>query len=259
MLGRIVERKKERLVSAKFKTSISDLRSIIKDSDKPRDFQGAVQRGAGGIRLIAEIKRASPSRGRIRANFDHREIASIYEGKKVDAVSVITEEDFFQGRLEFLPNIKRIVSMPVLRKDFIFSEYQIYEARANGADAILLIAAILGDAQAEDYLQISLGLGMSVLFEIHDIEELGRALKLNVPLVGINNRNLKTLRIDLSTSLELKKEIPADRTVVSESGIKARDDVLKIERAGIDAMLVGTCLMESADIDTKIDQLMGRL
>ncbi len=259
ILDEIVARKKERLSSAKYRTSLSELRSLIRDIEAPRDFQVAVKRGPGEIRLIAEIKRASPSKGLIRADFDHLKIASIYESKKVDAVSVITEEDFFQGRLEFLSDVKRVVSRPVLRKDFIFDEYQIWESRANGADAILLIAAILDDSQAIDYLHLSQELGMSVLFEVHDIEELERALKVNALIVGINNRNLKTLQIDLTTSLKLKKETPADRTAVSESGIKTRDDVLKIETTGIDAILVGTCLMESSDVGAKIDQLMGAL
>lgn len=257
ILEAIVTRKKERLVSAKMRASVAELKSIIRDIEAPRDFRRAIMRDGGALKIIAEIKKASPSRGLIRKSFDPGQIASVYETKKVDAVSVITEEDFFQGKLDFLPDVKKAVTVPVLRKDFIFDEYQIYEARANGSDALLLIAAILDQREAEEYLHLSHDLGMSVLFEIHNFSELEKALRINAPIIGINNRDLKTLLIDLNTSLQLKKEIPVDIIVVSESGINRREDVVKIEAAGIDAMLVGTCLMESPDIGGKIDQLRG--
>lgn len=257
ILGAIVTRKRERLLSAKMRVSVAELKSIIRDVEAPRDFRMAIKRGADKLRIIAEIKKASPSRGLIRKSINHIEIASVYETKKVNAVSVITEEDFFLGELNFLPEVKKTVTMPVLRKDFSFDEYQIYEARANGADALLLIAAILDQRQAEEYLHLSHELGMSVLFEVHNFSELEKALAIKAPIIGINNRDLKTLSIDLNTSLRLKKEIPVDRIVISESGIRTREDVLKIESAGIDAMLVGTCLMESPDIGRKIDELRG--
>ncbi len=236
---------------------LSEVKSLIRDMERPRDFRKAIARGTGPARFITEIKKASPSRGLIRKDFDHLAIARIYEAAEVDAISVITEEDFFQGRLDFLTEVKRSVGRPVLRKDFIFDEYQIYEARARGADAILLIAAILEGGQAEEYLHLAGELGMGVLFEVHDDAELDRALALEAPVVGINNRDLKTLGIDLNTSLRLREKIPKDRIVVSESGIKSRDDVLKVEGAGIDAVLVGTCLMESQDIAAKLGQLKG--
>jgi indole-3-glycerol phosphate synthase len=257
LLGAIVSRKRERLVSAKIRVSVAELKSIIRDIEAPRDFPTAIKRNGDALRIIAEIKKASPSRGLIRKSFNHSKIASVYETKKVNAVSVITEEDFFQGELDFLPEVKKTVTMPVLRKDFIFDEYQIYEARANGADALLLIAAILDQRQADEYLHLSHELGMSVLFEVHNFSELEKALAINAPIIGINNRDLITLSIDLNTSLQLKREIPVGHTCVSESGIQKREDVLKIESAGIDAMLVGTCLMESPDIGRKIDQLRG--
>jgi len=259
ILDAIVEQKKERLLPAKLKTPLSELKAVIRDLKAPGDFHGAVRRGIGPIRMIAEVKKASPSRGLIRKDFDPVAIASIYEQKAVNAVSVITEEDFFHGSLDFLPQIKNAVTMPILRKDFIFDEYQIYETRANGADALLLIAAILGISQASEYLQLAGELGMSVLFEIHDFEELEKALGIKASIVGINNRDLKTMSIDLATSVRLRREIPEDRLVVSESGIGRREDVIAIESAGIDAMLVGTCLMESPDIGKKIDQLRGFL
>jgi indole-3-glycerol phosphate synthase len=257
VLDTIVERKKERLLLSRLKTPLSGLKACIGGMEATRDFRGAVRRAAGPIRVIAEVKKASPSKGLIRKDFDPVSIASIYERKEVDAVSVITEEDFFHGRLDFLPRIKNTVTMPVLRKDFIFDEYQIYEARANGADALLLIAAILGTNQAVEYLHLATELGMSVLYEIHDSKELEKALELRAPIIGINNRDLKTMSIDLATSVRLRKEIPRDRIVVSESGIGRREDVIAIESAGIDAMLVGTCLMESEDIGAKIDMLRG--
>ena len=250
-------RKKERVASAKMRVPLARLKSAIGDREASRDFQKTVKRDTGNLRIIAEIKKASPSKGLIRADFSHTAVASIYEAKKVDAVSVLTEEDFFQGSLKFLEGVKKIVSCPLLRKDFIFDEYQIYETRANSADAVLLIAAILDLKQAEEYLHLSFELGLSVLFEVHNFDELEKALRINAPVIGINNRDLKTLSIDLATSARLKREIPSDKVVVSESGIRKREDVEMIESAGIDAILVGTCLMESPDIGRKIDELRG--
>lgn len=257
VLYKIVDIKKERLSQAKSRISVAGLRTVIKDVPPPLNFEQALKRQDGPIRLIAEVKKASPSKGLIRQDFDHKTIAAIYRENNVNAISVLTEEDFFQGRLEFLTEVKTISLLPVLRKDFIFDEYQIYEARANQADAILLIAAILDEKQAGEYLHITKELGMAVLFEVHDHRELEMALRINAPVIGINNRNLKTLQIDMNTTLELKKEIPADRIIVSESGIRRRDDVLALEQAGIDAMLIGTSLMESADIGRKIAELRG--
>jgi indole-3-glycerol phosphate synthase len=258
VLEEIIRKKRERLSTAKYKTSLPELKSLMRDIEKPRDFYGAVKRNGGAVKIIAEIKKASPSKGLIRADFDHKKIASVYESKSVDAISVITEEDFFQGRLIFLSDVKRVVSKPLIRKDFIFEEYQVYETRAHEADAVLLIASLLEKNQAGEYLHLARELGMAVLFEIHDIKELETALAVNAPIIGINNRNLKTMEIALNTSLTLRKEIPSDRVVVSESGIRTRDDVLRVESAGIDAILAGTCLMEAADIGGKIDQLRGR-
>jgi indole-3-glycerol phosphate synthase len=257
VLRKIVEKKQERVSYAKSVTPLAELKNAIKNTAAPLNFSKAIKRDNSPIHLIAEIKKASPSKGLIRADFSHISIASIYEAKKVSAVSVLTEEDFFQGKLEFIGEVKKIVSCPVLRKDFIFDEYQIFEARAKKADAILLIAAILELNQAEEFLHLARELGLSVLFEVHDFTELEKALRLQASLIGINNRNLKTLAIDLNTTFELKREIPADRIVVSESGIRTRDDVMRLEAGGIDAMLVGTFLMESQDIAGKIDTLRG--
>lgn len=258
ILEKIVAKKKETLSSSKHRTPLSELKSLIRDVESPRDFQKAIKRDSEAIRLIAEIKKASPSKGLIRSNFNHLEIAAIYENEKVDAISVLTEEDFFQGKLDFLPDVKDTTTRPVLRKDFIFDIYQIYEARAYKADAILLIAAILETNQAQEYISLSRELGMSVLFEVHDMDEMDVALRIKAPVIGINNRNLKTLKIDLNTSLELKREIPKDRIVVAESGIRTSENVLRLQEAGLDAMLIGTSFMESQNISAKIDELRGK-
>jgi indole-3-glycerol phosphate synthase len=258
ILDAIVSRKKERLAAAKSAFSLKDLKIKIKDVDEPRDFKGAIKPGQNRkIKLIAEIKRASPSKGMIKKDFDHLSIARGYEESAVDAVSILTEEDFFQGNLAFLSEVKQVLTKPVLRKDFIFDEFQIYESRANNADAILLIAAILGKNQASEYLHMSNDLGLAVLFEVHNFKELEMALRLGCDIIGINNRDLKTLTIDLQTTFKLRKAIPPHKIVVSESGIKTREDVLKLEEAGIDAMLIGTSLMETDDIDKKINELQG--
>jgi indole-3-glycerol phosphate synthase len=260
ILDEIVSRKKQKLRDVKSRVSVGELKSKISDARPKRDFRSAIERGPEGkIRLIAEIKKASPSKGLIRRDFDHISIAEIYEKKAVNAVSVLTEEDFFMGRLSFLPDIRKIVSRPVLRKDFIFDEYQIYESLAYEADAILLIAAILDRNQAAEYLALAEELGLSVLFEVHDFRELEIALAVNSNIIGINNRNLSTLEIDMNTTFALKREIPAGRIVVSESGIKTAQDVRKLQEAGIDAMLIGTSFMETVDTGKKIDEFMKKI
>lgn len=257
ILDEIVAKKKERLGIAKSCVPLKSLKSMIAEAGEPRDFRSAIKRNhIGKIKLIAEIKKASPSKGIIRERFDPIEIATIYE-KKADAISVLTEEDFFRGRLEFISAVKTITTIPLLRKDFIFDEYQIYESRANEADAILLIAAILSKNQAEEYLHLAGELGLSVLFEVHDLKELEMALSVNAEIIGINNRDLKTMKIDLNTTYIIKKEIPSDKIVVSESGIKTRNDILRLESAGIDAVLIGASFMEAKDIGKKIEELFG--
>lgn len=257
VLNKIAEKKKERLEYAKSSIHLRDLKLRVPDIEKPRDFKAAITRGHRSIRLIAEIKKASPSRGIIRPGFDLVDIARAYEGQGVDAVSVITEEDFFSGRLDFIPTVKKAVTKPILRKDFIIDEYQIYESRVFGADAVLLIASFLEKMQTQEYLDLCRELGLSVLFEVHDLDELEKALWVGAETIGINNRNLKTLAVDLEATFLLKREIPLDRVTVSESGIRTRGDVMRLENAGIDAMLIGTSFMESKDIGKKIDELRG--
>jgi indole-3-glycerol phosphate synthase len=260
ILENIVEKKKQRVKEAKSASPLKDMKKMARDATPLLDFGRAIRRiHREPIRLIAEIKKASPSKGIIRQNFDHLAIARIYQGKPVHAVSVLTEEHFFLGSLAFIPDVKKVLFKPVLRKDFIFDEYQIYEARANSADAILLIAAILRENQADEFIHLAKELGMSVLFEVHDLRELETALMIKADIIGINNRNLKTMRIDPSTTIQLKREIPSDRVVVSESGIQTRKDVLRFDEEGIDALLIGTSFMGAEDIGEKIDELMGKV
>jgi indole-3-glycerol phosphate synthase len=260
ILHEIVSKKKQRLRDVQASVPLRELKSKITDVEKPRDFRTAVKRSSDeNIKLIAEIKKAAPSKGIIREKFDHISIAQIYDKKHVHAVSVLTEEDFFMGSISFLPEVKKFTSKPVLRKDFIVDEYQIYETRVNSADAILLIAAILEKNQADEYLNLARELGLSVLFEVHDFKELEMALLIACDIIGINNRNLKTLQIDMNTTFTLRREIPSDRIVVSESGIKSRMDVQKLQNIRVDALLIGTSFMEAEDIGKKIDELTGSM
>ncbi|HXX53891.1 MAG TPA: indole-3-glycerol phosphate synthase TrpC [Thermodesulfovibrionales bacterium] len=257
ILHKITEKKRERLVYTKGAAPLRDLKARIPDAERPHDFRTAIKRDKGRIRFIAEIKKASPSEGVIREDFNPLDIAHIYERKAVDAISVLTEEDFFLGDIRHVPLVKQAVTRPVLRKDFIIDEYQIYESRVYGADAILLIASLLGRSQAEEYLRLCAELGLSVLFEVHNFEELEKAMRLNADIIGINNRDLNTLSVDLHTTSSLKREIPSGRIVVSESGIRTRNDMQQLDKNGVDAVLIGTSLMKSRDIGKKLDELRG--
>lgn len=259
ILSEIVEKRKERLATRRADLPLSGIKSRCSSAAPLRDFAGAIKRTSPSdpIRLIAELKKASPSRGLIRPDFDPASIARIYD-ERVSAISVLTEEDFFMGDIGFIEIVKSASTRPALRKDFILDEYQIYEARAFGADAILLIDAILSLDQADEYRQLAGSLGMAVLYEVHDYAELEHALRLGMPVIGVNNRNLKTMKIDLETTFRLKTEIPADRVMVSESGISSHEDVVRLEKAQVDAMLVGTSIMCSPDIAQAIDALRGR-
>jgi len=257
ILDEIVLKKRKRLNIAKSRVSIQELKTKIGERGKPLDFKTAIQRLPGEtIKLIAEIKKASPSGGVIRRDFDPVAIAKIYEEKEVNAVSILTEEDYFQGNLSYLSEGRTVLTKPLLRKDFIFDEYQIYESRAYEADGILLIAALLEKNQAVEYHHLATELGLSVLFEVHDFEELEMALSVNPEIIGINNRNLKTMKVDINTTFQLRREIPPGKIVVSESGIKTRGDVQRLADGGIDAMLIGTSFMEAADISRKIEELL---
>ncbi|MCI4626342.1 MAG: indole-3-glycerol phosphate synthase TrpC [Candidatus Magnetoovum sp. WYHC-5] len=256
-LHTIVEKKKARLDTQKMRTPISELKSRITEVPQRRDFAASIERKrATNIKFICELKKASPSKGLIRPDFNVKQIASIYSKKAVDAVSVLTEEDFFQGHLDYIKIVKECGRFPVLRKDFIFDEYQLYESCIYGADALLLIASLLSISHADHLLGCAKELGLDVLFEVHDFKELEMALLLDVPIIGINNRNLKTLDIDLNTTFSMLKDIPEGKIVVSESGISNRDAVCSMEASSaIHALLIGTSIMKASDIEGKLDEL----
>ena len=210
------------------------------------------------IAVIAEVKKASPSKGVICHDFHPGRIAAGYEAGGADAVSVLTDVDFFQGSLEYIPLVRQTVSLPVIRKDFIIDELQIRQAAAFGADAILLIAAILSSRQIEEYLQLSAELSMDVLVEVHDEWELEKSLAAGSGLIGINNRDLRDFTVDLHTTVRLRREIPAEIPVVSESGIRDYDDMKMLRDNGVDAALIGETLMRSGDPAVALRRLRGR-
>ena len=222
-----------------------------------RDFASALH--GDGISLIAEVKKASPSRGVIRADFDPVEIARTYAANGAAAISVLTERRHFQGSLDYLEDIGEALGegrLPLLRKDFITDPYQVFEARAHGADAILLIVAILKPQQLGRLLHLSRELGMRCLVEVHDEVELGVALERDAGIIGINNRNLQTFEVDLATTERLRVHVPVGRVVVSESGIAGRADVERLQRCGVDAVLVGEALMSAPDIAARMGELL---
>jgi len=257
ILDEIIAYKKEELAEAKRRVPLADIKSRAAEAGPTRGFEIALA-GCEEIRLIAEVKKASPSKGVIREDFDPAAIARLYEASGASCISVLTEQKFFLGRLEYLDALRKAVAIPLLRKDFIIDPYQIVEARAAGADAVLLIAACLERQQLEDFIGIARQLQLDVLVESHTYRELDKSLLAGAVLVGINNRDLATFTVDLQTTIDLMGDIPDDRTVVSESGIKTREDVLKLQRSGVDAILVGEGLMREKDVEKKVKQLLGK-
>lgn len=249
ILNKIVAVKREEIQASIQRKSLSAMRADAESRVLTRDFVGAM-RGkiqAGAAAVIAEVKKASPSKGVLREDFIPADIAQSYAEHGAACLSVLTDRQFFQGEPDFLKQARASCHLPVLRKDFMVDAYQIYESRAMGADAILLIAACLDDAQMADMEAIANGLDMAVLVEVHDEPELGRALKLKTPLVGINNRNLRTFEVSLQTTLDLRAQMPADRLLVTESGITSKDDVVRMRQAGVHAFLVGEAFMRAKD------------
>ncbi len=258
ILDEIVDAKKRRLKDTKVLLPFSEVKARALDRRPTRSFLSAIKREDNErIRFIGELKKASPSKGLLREDFAPLEIASLYQQKGASAVSVITEEDYFQGSIQYLRDVSRILKIPVLRKDFIFDDYQIYEASAFGADAVLLIAAILSRTQAEELYHLASELGLDVLFEVHHWKELDMVLLVDPPIIGINNRDLKTLKVDVNRTLELLKDIPEDKVIVSESGISTRRDVELFQGTRVDALLIGTVFMEADSIENKIEELFG--
>ncbi len=258
ILDEIIANKKEELAATMRQTPLADVKARAADAAAVRGFGKALSAGKG-IGLIAEVKKASPSKGVIRADFDPVLIARTYEESGASCISVLTEQKFFQGKLDYLAAIRSSVGLPLLRKDFIIDEYQIFEARAAGADAILLIAACLEKQQIEDFIGIAGHIGLDALVESHTYKELDRSLLAGAVILGINNRDLSTFTVSLRTTLDLLKDVPEDRTVVSESGIKTREDVIMLEKAGVDAILVGESLMREKDVKKKVKELLGTI
>ena len=256
VLAKIVARKKEEIAVAQAARPLNTILDQLASAPPVRDFAAALRTGSR-IRVIAEIKKASPSAGLIRADFDPVKIAKIYEQHGASCLSVLTDEPFFQGHLDYLRAVRQTVSIPVLRKDFILERYQVAEARAAGADAILLIAECLDDCRMRDLYFYASELGMESLIEIYEPENLDRVLKLQPALLGVNNRNLRTMITDLAHSFNLRPQVPPEVIFVSESGIHQRQHVVELERAGVQAMLVGETLMRSPNIGKKLDELLG--
>lgn len=278
ILDRILEEKKAEVESRKAAMPVRELKSRLSDSPVPIDFAKRLVRNEAGIpAVIAEVKKASPSRGVIRPDFDPEAIACAYEAGGASAISVLTDEKFFQGSLAYLRQVKAAVSLPVLRKDFIVDEYQVYEARAAGADAILLIVAALERDALAHLMNKSTEIGLQCLTEVHDEAEMEVALDICAPVVGINNRNLRTFEVSLDTTERLLNAVRAGMpgepasgagihptirtqgkiTFVSESGIFTHEDMAKLGKIGVDAVLIGEALMRERDIEAKLRELIG--
>ncbi len=257
ILKKIIARKREEIAAGLRSVSLAEMAERAKSAEPCRGFVQAMRAriDAGGAAVIAEIKKASPSKGVIREDFRPAEIAASYERGGAACLSVLTDRDFFQGGNEYLQQARAACALPVIRKDFIIDDYQVYEARAIGADCILLIAACLDDAQMAGLAERATALGMDVLVEVHDAGELRRVLPLGLPLVGINNRNLRSFEVSLQTTLDLLPQIPDDRIVVTESAIHTADDVSLMREHGVDAFLVGEAFMRADDPGARLAEL----
>jgi indole-3-glycerol phosphate synthase len=259
ILDKIVAVKHQEVAAARKRLSLETVRADAESRVLTRDFVGALKAKVAASKpaVIAEIKKASPSKGVLREDFIPADIAQSYAEYGAACLSVLTDVQFFQGQVDYLKQARASCQLPVLRKDFMVDPYQIYESRSMGADCILLIAACLDDAQMKDFEAIARSLDMAVLVEVHDGAELERALKLKTPLIGINNRNLKTFEVTLDTTLALKGNVPPDRILVTESGILNRDDVLRMGAAGINTFLVGEAFMRAPEPGEALAALFG--
>lgn len=255
ILNRIIEDKRQEVADLKRSVPQSELEVMIEQRPPVRDFARAL--AAPGISLIAEAKKASPSRGLLCPDFDPVRLARAYEKAGAAAISVLTEVKYFQGRLDYLSAVRQAVDIPVLRKDFIFDPYQVYESAAAGADAILLIAAVLTNSRLDELQSLAGDFGMTCLVETHDESDVERAFRACAPVIGINNRDLETFEVDLSTTGRLCSIIPQGTMIVSESGIHTREDVIKLQEYGVDAVLIGESLVTSRDIPRTVKELFS--
>ena len=261
ILDEIVRHKKHEISELKNTYPLDKLKDDLQQFEPLRDFMKALKSTSTAdskpINIIAEVKKASPSKGIIRDDFNPVEIAKIYEENGAIAISVLTDKKYFQGDTEYLKQIKETTSIPILNKDFIIDPYQIYQARVFGADAVLLIAAIMKDDELSDYLDLSSQLGLHALVEVHTLKELKRVLSTNAQIIGINNRDLKSFNVNTNKSIQLAKHIPDTKTVVSESGIDNKEIILKLQENGIDAFLIGEALMKEKDYGKKLRELLN--
>jgi indole-3-glycerol phosphate synthase len=253
MLDKIVIQKREEVERRKKVLPLTYLKDCIARQKPPLDLALALK--SDHIRLIAEVKQASPSRGMLNPNLNPTELAKTYAEGGAAAISVLTEANYFKGSIDYLTAIREVVGLPLLRKDFIFDTHQVYESRAYGADALLLIVAILSQEQLKELLWLSHSLGLKCLVEVHSEVEVARALQSSAEIIGINNRDLNTFTVDLATTYRLRPLIPKEKTVVSESGIKSRDEVEKLEEWGVNAVLLGEALLTCGDVLSKMREL----
>jgi indole-3-glycerol phosphate synthase len=255
ILDKIIHWKRDEIVHHKHARPIEVVRDETALAPPPRDFAAALR--TPGVSLIAEVKRASPSKGLLRRDFDAVVLAREYEANGAVAISVLTDHHFFQGNLGHLQVVRRSAGLPLLRKDFMLDPYQVYETRAAGADAVLLIVAALDDGDLRALYQLVCELGMAALVEVHNAAEVERALKIGPRIVGVNNRDLRTFKVDLETTARLRPLVPADVILVAESGVHTRADVARLAAIGADAMLVGESLVRAQDVGRKVQELVG--
>ena len=255
ILSRIIEKKRKEIDLARKEVSFNDMKTRAESMYIRSSFKKNISR-KGHVNLIAEVKKCSPSQGIIRADFDPIKIAFTFHAAGAAAISVLTDERFFDGRLEYIKMIKERVTLPVLRKDFIVDEYQVYESAVAGADAILLIAHNLTQEELDRYLGIARGLGMDVLVEVHNEEEMDRAIRSNASIIGINNRDLTSFNVDISATQRLLHLVPENKIIVSESGISSYEQVMFLKSLGVNAVLIGETLMRAENIGNKIREMM---
>lgn len=260
VLAKICEEKRDHVSIRRKVVPLADIRSMAANAPKTRGFANALtfKAKSGQYALIAEIKKASPSKGLIRDHFDPEALAKAYEKGGATCLSVLTDEPYFQGKDQYLSTVRNACSLPILRKDFMLEPYQIYESRALGADCVLLIMAALDDGRAAELEALAMDLTMDVLVEVHDATELSRALKLKSPLIGINNRNLKTLEVNLATTEALAGLLPSDRVLVAESGLYAPEDLARMEKVGAMRFLIGESLMRQDDVEAATRAILTR-